>query len=101
MTEDQLRWEEQNEAYLAAALNWLRLRLERLAGPENPPSAPAPPAPPRSGFFSRREERPAALLAAPGGPSDADIEKAAAEMAATEAVDPPPALVILARRFGL
>ena len=37
-------WQKTNEAYLVAALAWLRLRLERLAAHQ--PSAPALPLPP-------------------------------------------------------
>jgi hypothetical protein len=99
MSEDQERWEEQNEAYLAAALHWLRLRLQRLAGPPAP--APAPPHPGRMGWFGRHEERPAMLALPGGGPTAEEIDAAAGAMAAAEGADPPPALAILASRFGL
>ncbi|HEV3052917.1 MAG TPA: hypothetical protein VGX50_21600, partial [Longimicrobium sp.] len=112
---DEERWEERNEAYLGAALNWLRLRLYRLAGPvEAPPAAPAASPrgdPPRGWFFgsgsgggggARREEPPVALLTAgPDVPSDEEVATAASAMAAAGEGDPPPALRILATRFGL
>jgi len=71
-----LRWQEGNNAYLAAALVWLRLRLVRLAN-RGRPSSPPPSVPP--------------------------FELTQAELAMTEAerIDPPPALVQLRRRFGL
>ncbi|HKP11588.1 MAG TPA: hypothetical protein VJZ91_05735, partial [Blastocatellia bacterium] len=58
-------WQKANEAYLVAALAWLRLRLERLAaaGPALTPSPPTTPAatpalppkkPEKRGFFLTR-----------------------------------------------
>jgi len=62
-------WEERNNAYLAAALHWLRLRLDRLAG--------------RAGTL------------------DHALATAAAALDAAAACSPPPALRVLADRFGL
>lgn len=74
MNEAFVRWQEGNNAYLAAALVWLRLRLVRLAN-RGRPSVPPP------GAF----------------------ELTQAELAMTEAerIEPVPALVQLRRRFGL
>jgi hypothetical protein len=71
------RWHEGNNAYLASALKWLRLRLLRVA---TPPRASIPP-----------EERSAAF------------ELAEAELAMQEAerIDPPPALIQLRASFGM
>ncbi|MEA2165510.1 MAG: hypothetical protein QOK37_3637 [Thermoanaerobaculia bacterium] len=79
-------WQKANEDYLAAALHWLRLRLIRLAERSEKPIVVAP-----------GETTPAAPNTVP----DAELSAAAAAMASAEAVDPPPALVIAARRFGL
>jgi hypothetical protein len=73
------RWQKGNDAYLTAALGWLRLCLARHAGPVPAPSEPPP---------TKRV-------------SDAEIAQAAKDMAAAEAIDPPPALILLSRRLGL
>jgi SpoVK/Ycf46/Vps4 family AAA+-type ATPase len=81
-------WQKGNEDYLAAALHWLRLRLELyLARNQAPlllsPSAPFPP-----------PSEPATV-------SEAQLAEAAAAMVAAENLDPPPALVIAAQGFHL
>ena len=126
-------WQDQNNRYLAASLEWLRARLRLLttpplpatseaAVPQAPPQAP-PPADPggkSSGILSRwlgstqpgsappaptqrllPEAKPATPPQQPAEseyPSDAD---AAAAREAAANMDPPPALVMLAQRFGL
>jgi hypothetical protein len=72
-------WQESNEQYLAAALNWLRLRLTRLAESVS-----------RRDTSSRKK-----------GIKETEIIEAAAAFKDIEAADPPPALLILSRRFGL
>jgi hypothetical protein len=79
-------WQKANEDYLAAALHWLRLRLTRLAERSEMPIVVAPDD---------------TSSAAPNAVPDAELSAAAAAMASAEAVDPPPALTIAARRFGL
>jgi hypothetical protein len=64
---DLARWQAANDRHLAAALAWLRLRLERLTGAAD----------------------------------DAALGPAAAALADGEATEPPPALILLARRFSL
>ncbi len=70
-------WQASNDAYLAAAVQWVRLQLEGLAARS-------------ASKRSRGKSR----------PGDA-LKKAAAAMEAAEHADFPPALVLLSRRFGL
>ena len=96
------QWQRQNEAYLSAALHWLRVRLERLGGPPEAPVREPQPAPARKLFFWRREEsQPLPPRRAARAPSEADVERAASAMVEAEAADPPPALRILGSRFQL
>jgi len=122
---DPAGWQQGNDAYLAAALAWLRLRLERLAdqGRHAMVSAPLTPAPaagasPTSlgasppSLRERLRRRAAVTAASAPSPvlalppaSDAvteqEIAEAAAAMAAAERTDPSPALILLAQRLGL
>jgi hypothetical protein len=91
------RWQEGNDTYLAAALDWLRLRLTRQA---RPPGEAAPAAPERLAgghLFGRKPSLPAPSEQA----NRADEARAAAALADAEDMKPPPALVILSQRFGL
>lgn len=109
-------WQQHNDDYLSTALNWLRLRLQRLAESHqltgspviSPLSAPEPPATTRRWFRPRSSTKtslPATetlLLPKTGNAvTEAETTQAAADLAAAAAVEPPPALVILSRRFGL
>jgi len=105
-------WQEQNNRYLAASLQWLRLRLVRLLPVAAPaPSAPvepptASPEPARRPWFGRGDSAPQLLIAASSGTAadqGADAGLAAAATAREEATptDPPPALCLLAERLGL
>jgi hypothetical protein len=90
---DAREWEEANSRYLSAALNWLRVSLEqRIESMEGAEANPPPPeSPPRDG--SSR------AAAAPG---DNRVAQAAEEMAEAESnMDAAPALVLLAKGFGL
>ena len=113
MTRDE--WLEANNRYLSASLGWLRLRLQRMM-PETarlPGSTDESPNPPpaeetKGGWFrsrreSRRTEAREVRLLSPGKGEDIDeqIALAAAERDAAAATDPPPALHLLAERFGL
>ena len=71
-------WEEANNAYLAAALHWLRLRLRPLAA--------------AGGAAQAELER---------APEDDALSAAWQEMQDTAGIDPPPALPVLARLLGL
>ncbi|MFL6216663.1 MAG: ATP-binding protein [Blastocatellia bacterium] len=118
-------WQKANEAYLVAALAWLRLRLEKLAGP--PPPQPPPVAlpakkPEKRGFFLTRwahdlsdettpdREEIEAMHTITHAPTNnsindeaiaAESARAEAAMKAAEQNEMPPALVILSQRFGL
>ncbi|HEV7858536.1 MAG TPA: ATP-binding protein [Pyrinomonadaceae bacterium] len=113
------RWHKGNEEYLAAALHWLRLRLLRQGGQEKPAlilntSAPEPShaAAPKRRFHWRQQPSPSTTGPTTSPPlqlppaqldlvTDEMVAEAASAMAAAEAVEPPPALLILAQRFGL
>lgn len=92
------QWQANNDAYLAAAVEWIRLSLGGLS------MSPAfgLPAPAKRGFFSRLllggdpqpEGRPAA-------PNPKEIARARATMAKCAAAEPPPAALILQRQCGL
>jgi hypothetical protein len=112
---DPADWQQGNDAYLAAALAWLRLRLARLAEWEQPATAPspavAPPAAePHSPSFSERflrrppAEAPPPILALPPASeavTEQQIAEAAEAMEAASRLEPPPALILLAQRLGL
>jgi hypothetical protein len=108
-------WQENNQQFLGAALAWLHLRLTHLARSYASDGVPASDDRP---FWRRLLELPRA--AAEGGePAEStnaltvsrgaagrprygrEMAQAAGAMAQAEALDPPPALIILGRRFGL
>jgi len=116
------KWQDDNARYLAAALNWVRLRLQRqstresrqLPPPSRPQSAetPIPPEEEPSLFqrlFGQGSQKPASGAATPVAlllpVSDESIEEhindAAKAMDEAAKIQPPPALHILADRFGL
>ena len=122
---DLAAWHEANDAYLAAAIAWLRLLLERQA-PARPPDftppalsptpGPVTPVPPPgesstswwkfnrpAGATGAPTDAPAATpaLALPPSSLTAAIEEAHERMRAAEAIEPPPALTALASRLGL
>jgi ATPase family associated with various cellular activities (AAA) len=120
---DVAQWQKDNEQYLAAALTWLRLQLERRAGygitlpvPQPPSPPPAvmetePPPPVKRRLLLRRQMESAAAASRakttrllPPAPhvTEEQVAEAAAAMAQAESkMQPPPALTILAERFGL
>ena len=91
--DDLQRWSEENQAYLAASLHWLRLRLRRMVA--------APPADERAGarWFGRPTATAEPAAAAP--PSAAEEQQAAAARARAAQCEPAPALCLLAERLGL
>ena len=102
-------WERTNEAFLSAALHWLRLRLRRLAA-SNASGRSASDAAASNlqrssrsgGWFSRGETESSSPSPRPAsGPTAAEVEKAAATMNEAAAAEPPPALYLLAQRLGL
>ena len=114
---DAAQWQSNNEAYLAASFNWLRLRLESLAPPstviikdEPLPVAVRQTAEPPSWSIFRKPKTmlemppPIAQLSSSAGFGDvldAQISEAAAALDAASKAEPPPALVILSERLGL
>lgn len=101
-------WSEANNRYLAASLNWLRLRLRAAAAPlaapsAAPPAAVSPVAQARiagRGWFGRSVTA-VNVNAATTPARVADHELAAAAREEAAAVDPPPALILVAQRLGL
>jgi hypothetical protein len=105
-------WQKNNEAYLAAAFSWLRLRLMSLA-----PSVILSEDPVQTINIQAEDERnwsvfrrnksqaktPVAQLRAPGASDllDSQIAEADAALDAASKAEPPPAAVILRERLGL
>ena len=87
---DMTAWLTANDEYLAAGVAWLRLRLGRQSGPLEDQSSQG------LKWFQRRTPDADTRV-----PRDKDLERAATAMAAAEAMEPPPALRILAQRLGL
>lgn len=120
---DPTKWQEGNARYLAAALNWVRLRLQRQAARESnhlqtaaPPAQPVefPAEPAERTLFQRWfgnsvAENQATGAAVPAGlllpASDQSLEdqiaEAARSMEEAATMEPAPALHILAERFAL
>lgn len=104
-------WYESNNHYLDVSLQWLRLRLQRLIedGRESvDPSSTAPVAPgsEASSRFARWRKTTSAKerrLLTPGSPPPLDEQIRVAAEARDQAsrIDPKPALLMLAERFGL
>ncbi|MBX3639486.1 MAG: ATP-binding protein [Nitrosomonas sp.] len=100
-------WHKANDEYLARALAWLRERLERLAvsdadtdaaGPQIAETAEAADKPAQTAMPTLRTKSKAAAAS-----KTAKREKTVAlpPFTDTEQLDPPPALMLLANRFGL
>src|SRR4051812_7434797 len=109
MTDAPDDWQKRNDAYLAAALAMVRARLDALLPPPSL-SAPAPttvaPAggPPWGGIFGRlaRGASGARQILLPSPASyTASADAIGEALTAASGGDPPPALLILAQRFGL
>lgn len=106
-------WHATNNAWLAAAVEWLRLLLAHHAfsAPATvvlPSQSSQPPQDAAAPWwkFGRRagdapQNAPLALPAATADVSREQVDQAAARMAALEEADPPPAMILLARRIGL
>ena len=98
-------WVEQNSDYLAASLNWLRLRLSGLlpVAPLSPAAVAASPEPTRRPWFGHPDTATAVAIATmSNAPRDnAALASAVAARAGAARCDPPPALCQLADRLGL
>ena len=104
-------WQENNERYLSAVLTWLRLLLERACQsnvpPTEPPSPPEPVPPLLKWCFLERAVY-ALVPTVPAKPpvvskpvTDQQIAEAAAAVTEAEALEPPPAAIVLSQRLGL
>ncbi len=92
------QWQQANDVYLAAAMEWLRLRLSRTM--RDVPIV-TPPTPERRSWFGRRRSDPGAPVAPPRA-SDREVRKAAEALQAAEAaVQPHPAMPLIGDRLGL
>jgi hypothetical protein len=114
MSSDPKHWQEINQRYLAAALDWLRLRLKMLVQqPVDhvtivnavPVSAP-PPSGSKWRFWDRPEPAVPRPRLLPPGPDSSTVTAeqvalAAKELEAAEAATPPPAMVMMGQSFGL
>jgi hypothetical protein len=108
-TRDIAQWHHSNETYLAQSLAWLRLRLAYQIQTLSPPPVSPPASPPtdtrkpREHLFTKRKPLPPTESVQSVEPSiaPADLAQAKACMDAAESADPPPALILLGRRFGL
>ncbi|HYH08446.1 MAG TPA: ATP-binding protein [Thermoanaerobaculia bacterium] len=118
---DLATWHQTNDAYLAAAVEWLRLLLthrapspapEPVLMPNDQRATPRPDTPPeeQSAWWSFRRSPvnptpapPPTRPALPAVPlvTAEDVRLAAERVRAAESVDPAPAMILLARRTGL
>ena len=99
---DSDQWLKDNDNYLAAAVDWLRLRLIQMAPPE--PTAENAEQPVTYGWFSKRKtntSQPLRLLPAPAKASAEDVEKAEQALKKAESMQPAAAPQLLAQRLGL
>src|ERR1041384_8263279 len=113
MSSDLNNWQENNQRYLTAALEWLRLRLRSLEGPAGSIAIESQPDPRIQGsaskwrFWDKPESsvsQPRALLPpAPDGSAVTAEQLAHAYKAVedAEATTPPPAIVMLSHSFAL
>jgi len=93
---DQAEWSQVNDKYLEAALTWLRLRLD--AGARLELLSPGAASTDQERKSPPRRQSDEQVLP----PVTAEQIKSAADAMATAAnIQPPPALIILAQRFGL
>ena len=110
---DHLQWLTANRSYLETYISWVQLRLERYtAGLSAPQTAvtlsTSVPAVRKTSWFGKVSEasieRPVERIGTPPPDLSAMDEKLAslaAELNTAEAVEPPPALIILSRQLGL
>jgi ATPase family protein associated with various cellular activities (AAA)/winged helix domain-containing protein len=101
-------WQTTNAQYLSAALEWLRLRLLRLAKSESPESSPASTAGAASPSIMARFRGRAPSTVTPSLPAlpapagyEEEIARLENEMQALENRTPPPSLVMLRQQLGM
>ncbi|MGY6275046.1 ATP-binding protein [Methylomonas sp. MgM2] len=90
------QWQNQNNSYLSNALQWLRLRLLRLAD-EKAPKAQSRKK--KCGWFTCRDQ--SANVSSTHHTDDNEIVRLEEELATAEKSPHPPAAVILSERLGL
>lgn len=106
---DHLQWLTANRGYLENYISWVQLRLERYIASLTVPQtavtlSTSVPAIRKSSWFGKTTEQPIERIGAPPPDLSAMDEKLAAlaaELNAAEAVEPPPALIILSRQLDL
>lgn len=100
---DTTRWLEDNDNYLSAALEWLRLRLNRMAPQEQTVQKTQEKT--SGGWFSKRKStdtESSRLLPAPSSiPSEEDVEKAVKALENAKKMQPAAAFMLLSRHLGL
>ena len=98
-------WMEINQQHLAATLNWLRLKLKLFIPPSQTQAelSQQETADESGGWFKRRSTKPKdnAKQLPPPQPGANELEHVAGVIETLEQNDPPPALLILAKRLGL
>lgn len=96
-------WSEANNAYLAASLHWLRLRLQQLGMPGEVTGTAEVSVQKRPHWLGRHASGNAVAALPPALPSSlaARIADAAQARADSAQLEPPPALPALAERLGL
>ena len=97
-------WHEGNEKYLHAALAWLRLRLERLAGADGVNrTPPLPQISVENSFLKGLRNRPVQVSAASSPETSTPdlVSEAFLVMEKAAAIDPPPPLIMLGHLFSL
>ncbi len=92
---DTENWQTQNDNYLAASLEWLRLRLLRLASSNAPELASE--SEPKGRLYFRRKHK---TVPRPRRVTDEQLASAEKARLDAEQMSPPPALLILARHLG-
>src|SRR6185295_15451548 len=106
---DEVQWQKGNNEYLGAALDWLRLRLERLASQGGAASSTgnrtagiSQPKRRLRWCFEPSQTEPSIRLLPPANISEQEIEKAATAMLAAETrLQSPSGLKSVVTRFGL
>ncbi|MET0357337.1 MAG: ATP-binding protein [Cellvibrio sp.] len=106
---DHLQWLSANKAYLENYITWVQLRLERYSANLSTPQtavtlSTSVPVVRKTSWFGKVAEPAVERISAPQPDLSAMDEKLAAlaaDLAAAEAVEPPPALIILSRQLGL
>ena len=98
---EQAGWRTNNNHYLAAALAWLRLRLAWKAEVVQAPLVEDCVSPSRRSWFKRAVSKAPTETPVDTRVSEAEVAEAAARIESAEKHAPPPALIMLAQRFGL